>query len=79
MKGRIGARGVASKTLGHKATKLKQRSSKDNARHSQILVSPRVFTAVKDAVTIEPVGEFTLKGIARPMAVCNVLDAKPAN
>jgi class 3 adenylate cyclase len=51
----------------------------DEAKPSQILVSPRVFTAVKDAVTIEPVGEFTLKGIARPMAVCNVLDAKPAN
>ena len=36
MKGRIGARGVASKTLGHKATKLKQRSSKDNARHAPV-------------------------------------------
>src|SRR5262249_19545155 len=29
----------------------------------QILISPRVFTAVQDAVTVEPVGEFTLKGI----------------
>jgi hypothetical protein len=29
--------------------------------------------AVKDAVTVEPVGEFTLKGIQRPLAAYNVL------
>jgi hypothetical protein len=31
--------------------------------------------AVKDAVTVEPVGEFTLKGIGRPLAAYNVLAA----
>jgi class 3 adenylate cyclase len=31
--------------------------------------------AVKDAVTIEPVGEFELKGIRRPIAAYNVLAA----
>jgi hypothetical protein len=36
-------------------------------------------TAVKDAVTVEPMGEFTLKGIGRPLAAYNVLGAKPAN
>lgn len=51
----------------------------DEARPGQILISPRVFTAVKDAVTVEPVGEFTLKGIGRPLAAYNVLGAKPAN
>jgi class 3 adenylate cyclase len=51
----------------------------DEAKPGQILVSPRVFTAVKDAVTVEPVGEFTLKGIGRPLAAYNVLGAKPAN
>jgi class 3 adenylate cyclase len=51
----------------------------DEAKPGQILISPRVFTAVKDAVTVEPVGEFTLKGIGRPLAAYNVLDAKPAN
>ncbi|WFU39046.1 adenylate/guanylate cyclase domain-containing protein [Bradyrhizobium sp. CB82] len=30
----------------------------DEAKPGQILISPRVFTAVKDAVTVEPVGEF---------------------
>jgi class 3 adenylate cyclase len=30
--------------------------------------------AVEKAVTAEPVGEFALKGIRRPMAAYNVLD-----
>jgi class 3 adenylate cyclase len=51
----------------------------DEAKAGQILISPRVFTAVKDAVTVEPLGEFTLKGIGRPLAAYNVLAAKPAN
>jgi adenylate cyclase len=51
----------------------------DEAKSGQILISPRVFTAVKDAVTVEPVGEFTLKGIGRPLAAYNVLGTKPAN
>ncbi len=50
----------------------------DEAKPGQILISPRVFTAVKDAVTVEPVGEFTLKGIGRPMAAYNVLAAVSA-
>jgi GAF domain-containing protein len=51
----------------------------DEAKPGQILISPRVFMAVKDAVTVEPVGEFTLKGIRRPLAAYNVLAAKAAN
>ena len=52
----------------------------DEAKPGQILVSPRVFTAVKDAVTVEPMGEFMLKGIGRPLAAYNVLGTtKPAN
>ena len=38
----------------------------DEAKPGQILISPRVFMAVEDAVTVEPVGEFALKGIRRP-------------
>ena len=49
----------------------------DEAKPGQILISPRVFMAVKDAVTVEPVGEFTLKGIGRPLAAYNVLAALP--
>jgi class 3 adenylate cyclase/putative methionine-R-sulfoxide reductase with GAF domain len=47
----------------------------DEAKPGQILISPRVLMAVKEAVTVEPVGEFTLKGIRRPIAVYNVIDA----
>jgi GAF domain-containing protein len=45
----------------------------DEAKPGQILISPRVRQAVEKAVTVEPVGEFTLKGIRRPMAAYNVL------
>jgi class 3 adenylate cyclase/putative methionine-R-sulfoxide reductase with GAF domain len=47
----------------------------DEAKPGQILISPRVLMAVKQAVTVEPVREFTLKGIRRPIAVYNVIDA----
>ena len=47
----------------------------DEARPGQILISPRVMMAVEDAVTVEPVGDFTLKGIGRPVAAYNVLSA----
>ena len=49
----------------------------DEAKPSQILISPRVLMAVEDAVTVEPVGEFELKGIRRPIAAYNVLAALP--
>ena len=51
----------------------------DEAKPGQILISPRVLMAVKDAVTVEPVGEFELKGIRRPIAAYNVLAASPPN
>ena len=49
----------------------------DEAKPGQILISPRVRLAVDKAVTIEAVGEFTLKGIRRPMTAYNVLAASP--
>jgi class 3 adenylate cyclase len=45
----------------------------DEAKPGQILISPRVRLAVDKAVIVEPVGEFTLKGIRRPMTAYNVL------
>ena len=45
----------------------------DEAKPGQILISPRVLTKVEDAVKVEPVGEFVLKGIRRPLAAYNVL------
>ncbi len=45
----------------------------DEAKPGQILISPRVLTKVENAVEVEPVGEFELKGIRRPLAACNVV------
>jgi GAF domain-containing protein len=45
----------------------------DEAKPGQILIAPRVRLAVDKAVTVEAVGEFTLKGIRRPMTAYNVL------
>src|SRR5262249_47208236 len=47
----------------------------DEAKSRQILISPRVLMKVERAVTVEPVGEFELKGIRRPLAAYNVLGA----
>jgi len=50
----------------------------DEAKPGQILISPRVLMAVEDAISVEPVGEFKLKGISRPLATYNVLSAVSA-
>jgi class 3 adenylate cyclase len=47
----------------------------DEAKPGQILISPRVLTKVENAVTVEAVGEFELKGIRRPLAAYNVVGA----
>jgi class 3 adenylate cyclase len=47
----------------------------DEAKPGQILISPRVLTKVENAVTVEPVSEFELKGIGRPLAAYNVVAA----
>jgi class 3 adenylate cyclase len=44
----------------------------DEAKPGQILISPRVLMKVENAVRVEPVGEFALKGIRRPLAAYNV-------
>jgi class 3 adenylate cyclase len=45
----------------------------DEAKPGQILISARVLTKVENAVRVEPVGEFELKDIRRPLAAYNVL------
>jgi class 3 adenylate cyclase len=47
----------------------------DEAKLGQILINTRVLVAVENAVKVEPVGEFELKGIRRPLAAYNVLSA----
>jgi class 3 adenylate cyclase len=50
----------------------------DEAKPGQILISPRVLTKVENAVQVEPVGEFELKGIRRPLAAYNVVAVSPS-
>ena len=51
----------------------------DEAKPGQILISPRVLMAVEKDITVEPVGDFALKGIRRPLTAYNVLATKAAN
>ena len=51
----------------------------DEAKPGQILISPRVLMAVEKDIAVEPVGDFALKGIRRPLAAYNVLDSKAAH
>jgi class 3 adenylate cyclase len=51
----------------------------DEAKPGQILISPRVLMAVEKDITVEPVGDFVLKGIRRPLTAYNVLAAKATN
>jgi GAF domain-containing protein len=50
----------------------------DEAKPGQILISARVLMKVENAVRVEPVGEFELKGIRRPLAAYNVVGAASA-
>ena|SRR5215471_5835197 len=47
----------------------------DEAKPGQILINPRVLAAVENAVTVEPVGEFELKGIRRPLVAYTTTSA----
>jgi adenylate cyclase len=51
----------------------------DEAKPGQILISPRVLMKVENAIEVEPVGEFELKGIRRPLAAYNVLSTVSRN
>ena len=45
----------------------------DEATGGQILIAQRLYAEVEAHVEVEPVGELTLKGFQRPVAVFNVL------
>ena len=48
----------------------------DVAQGDQILISQRVYSATKDIVEVDPIGDLTFKGIQRPNSVYNVLRVK---
>jgi class 3 adenylate cyclase/PAS domain-containing protein len=43
------------------------------AKHDQILISPRIFSKVEERVEVEAIGELALKGFQRPVFAHNVL------
>jgi adenylate cyclase len=51
----------------------------DEAKPGEILISSRVLVAVENFAKVEPVGEFELKGIRRPLAAYNVVAAQTKN
>jgi adenylate cyclase len=51
----------------------------DEAKPGQILISPRVLMAVEKDITVEPIGDFSLKGIRRPLTAYNVLATKASD
>ncbi len=47
------------------------------AEAGQILLNPRAFAAVEDVVSVESVGDLTLKGLVRPIPTMNVVGPRP--
>jgi adenylate cyclase len=47
------------------------------AKHDQILISPRIFSKVEEQVEVETVGELALKGFQRPVMAHNVIGMRP--
>jgi class 3 adenylate cyclase len=50
----------------------------DHANDGEILLSPRAYRAIEDAVIVEPAGELTLKGIQAPVEVVRIIRLKDA-
>jgi adenylate cyclase len=47
------------------------------AKHDQILISPRIFSKVEEHVEVEAIGELALKGFQRPVVAHNVVGLRP--
>jgi hypothetical protein len=61
--------GTTTQPLGQYRTSLRDFAM--GPRPGQILISPRVLLAVDKTVNVEPVGEFALQGVSRPMMAYN--------
>jgi len=70
--GEVGFDGRSDYAAIGAVTNLASRLS-DEAAGGQILVTQRLYAELEDAVDVEAVGEFTLKGFQRPVAAFNVL------
>jgi DNA-binding response OmpR family regulator len=70
--GEVGFEGRSDYAAIGAVTNLASRLA-DEAAAGQILVSQRLYAEVEDAVEVEPVGAFTLRGFQRPVVAYNVL------
>src|SRR4051794_5741962 len=70
--GEIGFEGRSDYAAIGAVTNLASRLA-DEALGGQILIAQRLYAEVEEAVDVEPVGEFTLKGFRQPVAAFNVL------
>jgi len=70
--GEVGFEGRSDYAAIGAVTNLASRLA-DEAAGGQILITRRLYAEVEDAVEVEPVGEFTLRGFQRPVVAFNVI------
>jgi DNA-binding response OmpR family regulator len=70
--GEVGFEGRSDYAAIGAVTNLASRLA-DEASGGKILVAPRLYAEVEDAIEAEPAGEFTLKGFQRPVVAFNLL------
>ena len=75
--GEIGFEGRSDYAAIGAVTNLASRLA-DEASGGQILIAQRLYAEVEDAVDVEPVGEFTLKGFRQPVTAFNVVSVRGA-
>ena len=73
--GEVGFEGRSDYAAIGSVTNLASRLA-DEATGGQILIAQRLHAEIEDSVEVEPAGEFTLKGFARPVAAFNVVDIR---
>ena len=73
--GEVGFEGRSDYAAIGTVTNLASRLA-DEAASGQILISQRLYAEVEEAVDVEPVGEFTLRGFQRRVTAFNVLAAR---
>jgi len=75
--GEVGFEGRSDYAAIGSVTNLAARLA-DEAKGGQILISQRLYAEVEEDVDVIPVGEFTLKGFARPIAAFDVVTVHSA-
>jgi adenylate cyclase len=73
--GEIGFEGRSDYAAIGAVTNLASRLA-DEALGGQVLIAQRLYAEVEDAVDVEPVGEFTLKGFRQPVTAFNAVTVR---